>query len=86
MNFRSFFPRTGLFLFAFAGLTSTGGYLATQSSRDASCCVGSLNNSGIAVKECARHSRLKSQSPNISWGMPFEQCRPSLRTAVALDQ
>ena len=27
------------------------GYLATESSRDTLCCVGSLNNSGITVKE-----------------------------------
>ena len=39
-----------------------GGYLATESSRDTSCCVGSLNNSGITVKECAGQSGFKSQS------------------------
>ena len=64
----------GLFSFAFAGLTSTGkrtliwveidrveyarGYLATESSRDTSCCVGPLNNSGNTVKKCAGHSGL----------------------------
>ena len=68
--------------FAFALLTSTGketchgskltmlsthgGCLATESSRDTSCYVGSLNNSGITVKECAGHSGLRSQSANIS--------------------
>ena len=36
-----------------------GGYLATESSCDTSCCVGSLNKSGTTVKECARHSGLK---------------------------
>ena len=50
-------------------LSMRGGYLATESSRDTSCRVGSLNNSGITVKECVGHRRLKSQSANISWGM-----------------
>ena len=45
-----------------------GRYLATKSSHDTSCCEGSLNKSGITVKECARHSGLKSQSANISLG------------------
>ena len=45
-----------------------GGYLATESLRHTSCCVGSLNNSGITLKECVGHSGLKSQSANISWG------------------
>ena len=49
-----------------------GGYLATEYSRDTSCCVGSLNNSGIPVKECAGLSGLKLQSTNMSWGMRFE--------------
>ena len=39
-----------------------GGYLATESWRDASCCVGSLNNSGITVKECAGHTACSSHS------------------------
>ena len=43
-------------------LSMRGGYLATESSRDASCCAGSLNISGIIGKECVGHSRLKSQS------------------------
>ena len=34
-------------------LSMRGGFLATESSRDTSCCVDSLNNSGITVKECA---------------------------------
>ena len=59
-----------------------GGYLGTESSRDTSCCVGSLTISGIAVKECAGHSGLKSQSANTLWGMRFEECRPCLWTAV----
>ena len=41
-----------------------------------------FNNSGIAVKECALYSGLKSQSANISWGMRFVECRPRLWTAV----
>ena len=28
-----------------------GGYLATESSHDTSCCMGSVNNSGITVKD-----------------------------------
>ena len=63
-------------------LSMRGGYLATNSSRDTSCCVGSLNNSEIAVKECAGYSGLKSLSANISWGMRFEVCHPRLWTAV----
>ena len=63
-----------------------GGYLATIPSRDTSRCVGSLNNSGITVKECAGHSGLKSQSANISWGMRFEECRPRLWTAVGSER
>ena len=59
-----------------------GGYLATEPSRYTSCCVGSLTNSGITVKECAGHSGLKSQSANISWAMRFEECCPRLRTAA----
>ena len=55
-----------------AVLSMRGGYLATESSRDNSCFVGSLNNNGITVKECARQSGLKLQSANISWGMQFE--------------
>ena len=51
----------------FAVLSMHGGYLATESSRDTSCCVGSLNNSGSTVKECAGQRGLKSQSTNISW-------------------
>ena len=53
----------------------------------------SHNDSGITVKECARHSEPnafpKSQSANLaiflnlSWGMPrFEQCRQGLWTAA----
>ena len=42
-------------------LSMLRGYLATKTSCDTSCCVGSLNNSGITVKEGAGHSRLKSQ-------------------------
>ena len=45
-----------------------GGYLATESSRDASCCVGSLNNNKITVKECVQDRRFKSQSANIYHG------------------
>ena len=37
-------------------LSMCSGYLAAESSRDASFYVGSLNNSGINLKECARHS------------------------------
>ena len=44
--------------------------------------MGSLNNSEIAVKECAGHSGLRSLSANISWGMRFEECLPRLWTAV----
>ena len=47
------------------------GYLATESSRDTSRGVGSLNNSGNTEKECVRRSGHKSQSANISWGMRF---------------
>ena len=83
-----FRPAEISFLFACAGLTITGketstigrtrgGYLATESSCDISCCVGSLN-SGTTVKECAGHSGLKSQSANISWTIRFEECRPRL--------
>ena len=81
-----------LFSFVFAGtdlchgvkltvLSMHGSYLATESSRDTSCCVGSLNNSGNTVKECAGHSGLKSQSANI-WGKRFRECHPRLWTAV----
>ena len=63
-------------------LSMRGGYLATESSRDTSRCVGSFNNSGITETECAGHSGLKSPSRNISWGMRFEECRPRLWTAV----
>ena len=62
--------------------TMCGSYLATESSCDTSCCAGSRNNSGITIKECAGHSKLKSQSANISWGMRFEECRPRLWTVV----
>ena len=65
-----------------AVLSMCGGYVATESSRDASCCVGSVNNSGITVKECARHSGFKSQSANVSWGARFEECRPRLCMVV----
>ena len=41
------------------------GYLATESSRDTSCCVGSLKNSRITVKERAGGSGFKSHSANI---------------------
>ena len=60
------------------------GYLATESSCDASCCVGSLNNSGITVKECAGHSRLLkvTVSKHIVGHTGFEVSRPRLRTAV----
>ena len=87
------FTRTVL---PFAGLTTRkeiaamsqfslcGGYLETESSRDTytSCCVGSLNNSGITVKECVGHSGLKSHSANISWSMGFEERRPRLWMVV----
>ena len=63
-------------------LSMRGGYLASEPSRDTSFCVGSLNNSGITVKECAEHRGLKSPSANISWGIRFEECRPMLWTAV----
>ena len=43
-------------------LSMRSGYLATEASRDTLCCVGSRNNSGITVKECAGLSWLKSQS------------------------
>ena len=59
-----------------------GGYLAAESSRDASCCVGSLNNSGITVKECTRDSRFKSQSSEHIVGHAVEESRPRLWTAV----
>ena len=42
-------------------LATESGYLATESSHDTSCCVGSLNKSGITVKECSGHSGLKLQ-------------------------
>ena len=38
-----------------------GSYLASDSSSDTSCCVGSLYNNGIAAKECVGHSGLKSK-------------------------
>ena len=41
------------------------GYLATESSRHTSCCVGSLKNSRITVKERAGDSGFKSHSANI---------------------
>ena len=59
----------------------SSGYLATESSRHTSCCVGSLT-----VKECVGHSGLKSQSTIISWGMRFEECRPKLWTAVGSER
>ena len=62
-------------------LSMRGGYLAIESSRDTLRCVGSLNNSGNTVKECAGHSGLKSESANISWSMPFEECHPRSWTA-----
>lgn len=37
-------------------LSRRGGFLATESSRDASCCVCSLN-SGITATECAGHTQ-----------------------------
>ena len=40
-------------------------YVATESSRDTSCCVGSLKNSRITVKERAGDSGFKSHSANI---------------------
>ena len=46
------------------------------------CGVTYSNNRGITVKECTGHSRLKSQSPNMSWGMRFEECHPRLWMAV----
>ena len=39
-----------------------GGYSATESSRDTSCCLGSYKNSGITG--CVGHSGLKLQSAN----------------------
>ena len=60
----------------FTVLSMHGGYLAAEFVSHTSCCVGSLNNSGITVKECVGHSGLKSQSANISLGMRFEECRP----------
>ena len=50
------------------GRNSLGDCLATESLRHTLCCVGSLDNSGITVKECGRHSGLNSLSANISWG------------------
>ena len=50
-----------------------GRYLATESLRVTSWCVGSLNNRVITVKECVEHSGLKSQSANMSLGMRFEK-------------
>ena len=49
-------------------LSIRGGYLAIESSRDASCCVGSLNNSGITVKECAGHTAGSSHSQQTYHG------------------
>ena len=63
----------------FTVLSMHGGYLATESLRHNSCRVGSLNNSGITVKECVGPSGLKSHH---AWGMRFEECRPRLWTAV----
>ena len=40
--------------------------------------MGSLNDSGINIKECVGHSGLESQSANISWRMRFEECRTKL--------
>ena len=45
-----------------------GGYLATESSRDTSCRMGSLKNSGITVKECAGHTASSSHSQQTHHG------------------
>ena len=58
-------------------LNMRSGHLATESSRDASYCVRSLNNNGIKVRS-ARDKAGSSQSANISRGMRFEECRPRL--------
>ena len=44
--------------------------------------AGSLNDSGITVKECARYSGLKSQSANNTGSMRVGNRRPRPRTAV----
>ena len=47
-----------------------GSYLATKSSRDTSCCVGSLNNSGITVKECVGFMQAQvTVSNHRAWGL-----------------
>ena len=51
-------------------------------SRKACYYAGSLNDSRITVKECARYSELKSRSANNTGSMRFGNHRPRLWTAV----
>ena len=51
-------------------------------SRTACYYAGSLNGSGITVKECARYSGLKSRSANNTGSMRFGNRRPRPWTAV----
>ena len=45
-------------------------------------CAGSLNDSGITVKECAGYSGLKSRSANSTGSTRFGNHRPRTWTAV----
>ena len=63
-------------------LSLQGGYLATKSSPDVSCCVDPLNNSGIIVRECAGHSEVRHIQQTYHGEMWFEECLPRLWTAV----
>ena len=51
-------------------------------SRTACYYAGSLNDSGMSVKECARYSGLKSRSANNTRSMRFGNRRPRPWTAV----
>ena len=68
-------------------LGTRGGYLATEPSRDTSGCVGSINNSGITIKECGGtlgHSQqtyhgargLKSVIQGCGWRFDQSEFRP----------
>ena len=63
----------------FIVLSMRGGYLATESSRILHVVWAHLTKAESLQRNArgAGHSGLKLQSANISWGMRFEECRPS---------
>ena len=59
----------------------------TESLRHTSCCVDSLNNSGITVKDWRDTvGSSHSQQTYHGAGMQFEECRPRLWTAVGSER